>query len=89
MNIKLRPFIKVIPTAAGLLTIPFIVKPIDLTIDKAMEMSVTKVLNGRDRGVSSHHTCPLHFLISSTQATVLYLPAQVKQLKRRGTGGGR
>mmetsp|Transcript_18431 Transcript_18431/g.45841 ORF Transcript_18431/g.45841 Transcript_18431/m.45841 type:complete len:262 (-) Transcript_18431:263-1048(-) len=42
----------VLPTAAGLLTIPFIVKPIDVTIDKAMEMSVSKVLNGKVQGFS-------------------------------------
>jgi hypothetical protein len=32
-----------LPTIAGLATIPFVVKPIDSTIDTAMEMSVTKV----------------------------------------------
>ena len=42
---------KAIPTAAGLAAIPFIVKPIDGTIDTAMEMSVTKALNGKIEGV--------------------------------------
>ena len=38
---------KALPTAIGLMTIPFIVKPIDKTIDWAMEESVTKVLRGK------------------------------------------
>ena len=42
---------KAIPTIVGLGTIPFIVKPIDGTIDTAMEMSVTKALNGKIEGV--------------------------------------
>ena len=41
---------KAVPTAAGLAAIPFIVKPIDGTIDTAMEMSVTKALNGKLEG---------------------------------------
>ena len=41
-----------LPTAAGLAAIPFIVKPIDGTIDTAMEMSVTKALNGKIEGAS-------------------------------------
>ena len=43
---------KAVPTAAGLAAIPFIVKPIDGTIDTAMEMSVSKVLNGKIEGAS-------------------------------------
>ena len=43
---------KAVPTAAGLAAIPFIVKPIDGTIDTAMEMSVTKALNGKIEGAS-------------------------------------
>lgn len=35
--------VKLLPTLAGLGAIPFIVKPIDATVDTAMEMSVTKV----------------------------------------------
>jgi len=42
---------KAIPTVAGIAAIPFIVKPIDETVDTAMEMSVTKALNGRIEGV--------------------------------------
>lgn len=42
---------KAIPTVAGIAAIPFIVKPIDGTVDTAMEMSVTKALNGRIEGV--------------------------------------
>jgi len=38
---------KALPTFIGLITIPFIVKPIDKTIDWAMEESVTKVLRGK------------------------------------------
>ena len=41
---------KAIPTVAGLAAIPFIVKPIDGTIDTAMEMSVSKALNGKIEG---------------------------------------
>lgn len=41
---------KAVPTAAGLAAIPFIVKPIDGTIDTAMEMSVSKALNGKIEG---------------------------------------
>ena len=41
---------KAIPTAAGLAAIPFIVKPIDGTIDLAMEKSVTPALNGKLSG---------------------------------------
>jgi fission process protein 1 len=43
---------KALPTAAGLAAIPFIVKPIDGTIDTAMEMSVSKALNGKIEGAS-------------------------------------
>lgn len=42
---------KALPTVVGLAAIPFIVKPIDGTVDTAMEMSVTKALNGRIEGV--------------------------------------
>ena len=38
---------KALPTTINLMTIPFIVKPIDKTIDWAMEESVTKVLRGK------------------------------------------
>merc|ERR1712072_296759 len=38
---------RALPTFVGLMTIPFIVKPIDKTIDWAMEESVTKVLRGK------------------------------------------
>ena len=38
---------KALPTAIGLMTSPFIVKPIHKTIDWAMEESVTKVLRGK------------------------------------------
>lgn len=41
---------RLLPTLAGLCTIPLIVHPIDTTIDKAMEMSVSKVLNGKVEG---------------------------------------
>ena len=42
--------VKLLPTLAGLGAIPFIVKPIDETVDTAMEMSVTKALNGKLEG---------------------------------------
>ena len=42
--------VSVLPTIAGLAAIPFIVKPIDGTIDTAMEMSVSKALNGKIEG---------------------------------------
>ena len=38
---------KALPTTISLMTIPFVVKPIDTTIDWAMEESVTKVLRGK------------------------------------------
>jgi fission process protein 1 len=38
---------KALPTTIGLMTIPFVVKPIDTTIDWAMGESVTKVLRGK------------------------------------------
>ena len=38
------------PTVVCLAAIPFIVKPIDGTIDTAMEMSVSKALNGKIEG---------------------------------------
>ena len=41
---------KALPTVVGLAAIPFIVKPIDGTIDTAMEMSVSKALNGKIEG---------------------------------------
>ena len=41
---------KALPTVVGLAAIPFIVKPIDGTIDTAMEMSVSKALNGKLEG---------------------------------------
>lgn len=43
---------RLLPTLAGLCTIPLIVTPIDETIDKAMEMSVSKVLNGKVEGAN-------------------------------------
>jgi fission process protein 1 len=44
--------VSALPTIAGLGAIPFIVKPIDGTIDTAMEMSVSKALNGKIEGAS-------------------------------------
>jgi len=42
--------VKFIPTVAGLVSIRFVVKPIDSTIDYAMSTSVTKALNGKIEG---------------------------------------
>jgi fission process protein 1 len=35
-----------LPTLVGLAAIPLIIKPIDMTVDKLMETSISKVING-------------------------------------------
>lgn len=49
------------PTLVGLASIPFIVKPIDVAVDAAMEASVSKVLHGRVAGVGDAATAGVVF----------------------------
>ena len=83
---------KAIPTVAGLAAIPFIVKPIDGTIDTAMEMSVSKALNGKIEGpadagialgvIARASPCPHLFTVAAAIGT-----SPRKGLLYNGTGG--
>lgn len=72
--------VKIISTMVGLCTIPFIVKPIDNTVDKAMEMSVTKLLHDDIKTSSELGVAVATICVCLAVPPVLFKVAEVIQL---------
>jgi fission process protein 1 len=72
----------ILPTLVGLAAIPVIVKPIDATVDKLMETSISKVINGEIKTPEDASTAFMTAMGSFSLPPVMYLlAATIKKLK--------
>lgn len=71
-----------VPTIVGLLAIPLIVKPIDTTVDKLMENSISKVINGE---IKTPEDVSAAFMTTAGSFSVppimFFIAAAIKKLK--------
>jgi fission process protein 1 len=71
-----------VPTIVGLLAIPLIVKPIDTTVDKLMEKSISKVINGE---IKTPEDVSAAFMTTAGSFSVppimFFIAAAIKKLK--------
>jgi len=71
-----------LPTLIGLMAIPVIVKPIDTTVDKLMENSVSKVINGE---IKTPEDASAAFMTTvgsfSVPPIMFFIAAAIKKLK--------
>ena len=71
-----------VPTIVGLLAIPLIVKPIDTTVDKLMENSISKVINGE---IKTPEDASAAFMTTAGSFSVppimFFIAAAIKKLK--------
>ena len=71
-----------LPTLIGLMAIPVIVKPIDTTVDKLMENSVSKVINGE---IKTPEDASAAFMTAvgsfSVPPIMFFIAAAIKKLK--------
>ena len=71
-----------VPTIVGLLAIPLIVKPIDTTVDKLMETSISKVINGE---IKTPEDASAAFMTTvgtfSVPPIMFFIAAAIKKLK--------
>lgn len=70
-----------IPTLVGLAAIPLIIKPIDTTVDKLMESSISKVINGEIRTHEDASTAFATTVGSVSVPPFMYLLADVVKPK--------
>ena len=70
-----------IPTLVGLAAIPLIIKPIDTTVDKLMEGSISKVINGEIRTQEDASTAFATTMGSVSVPPFMYLLADVVKPK--------
>jgi fission process protein 1 len=70
-----------IPTLVGLAAIPLIIKPIDTTVDKLMESSISKVINGEIRTQEDASTAFTTTMGSVSVPPFMYLLADVVKPK--------
>jgi len=66
-----------LPTLVGLAAIPAIVKPIDTTVDKLMETSISKVINGEIKTPEDASAAFMTAMGSFSLPPVMYLLASV------------
>ena len=72
----------ILPTLAGLAAIPAIVKPIDTTVDKLMESSISKVINGEIKTPEDASAAFMTAMGSFSLPPVMYLLAAfIKKIK--------
>ena len=72
----------ILPTLAGLAAIPAIVKPIDTTVDKLMESSISKVINGEIKTSEDVSAAFMTAMGSFSLPPVMYLLAAfIKKIK--------
>lgn len=70
-----------LPTLVGLAAIPLIIKPIDTTVDKLMETSISKVINGEIKTPEDASTAFATTVGSVSVPPVMYLLADVVKPK--------
>ena len=70
-----------LPTLVGLAAIPLIVKPIDTTVDKLMETSISKVINGEIKTPEDASTAFATTMGSVSVPPVMYLLADIVKPK--------
>jgi fission process protein 1 len=71
-----------LPTLIGLMAIPVIVKPIDTTVDKLMENSVSKVINGEIKTPEDASAAFMTTIGSfSVPPIMFFIAAAIKKLK--------
>jgi fission process protein 1 len=71
-----------LPTLIGVMAIPVIVKPIDTTVDKLMETSISKVINGEIKTPEDASAAFMTAMGSFSLPPVMYLLAAfIKKLK--------
>jgi mitochondrial fission process protein 1 len=70
-----------LPTLVGLAAIPLIIKPIDTTVDKLMETSISKVINGEIKTPEDASTAFATTMGSVSVPPVMYLLADVVKPK--------
>ena len=81
-NIVSNDDLHFVPTIVGLLAIPLIVKPIDTTVDKLMENSISKVINGE---IKTPEDASAAFMTTAGSFSVppimFFIAAAIKKLK--------
>src|SRR6056300_278326 len=81
-NIVSNDDLHFVPTIVGLLAIPLIVKPIDTTVDKLMENSISKVINGE---IKTPEDASAAFMTTAGSFSVppimFFIEAAIKKLK--------
>jgi mitochondrial fission process protein 1 len=81
-NIVSNDDLHFVPTIVGLLAIPLIVKPIDTTVDKLMETSISKVINGE---IKTPEDASAAFMTTvgtfSVPPIMFFIAAAIKKLK--------
>ena len=81
-NIVSNDDLHFVPTIVGLLAIPLIVKPIDTTVDKLMENSISKVINGE---IKTPEDVSAAFMTTAGSLSVppimFFIAAAIKKLK--------
>ena len=70
-------FVHILPTLIGLSAIPMIVKPIDTTVDKIMEGSISKVINGEINTPEEARTAMMTTAGSISVPPVMYCLASI------------
>jgi fission process protein 1 len=71
-----------LPTLIGLMAIPAIVKPIDTTVDKLMETSISKVINGEIKTPEDASAAFMNTVGSfSVPPIMFFIAAAIKKLK--------
>ena len=81
-NIVSNDDLHFVPTIVGLLAIPLIVKPIDTTVDKLMENSISKVINGEIKTPEDASAAFMTMAGSfSVPPIMFFIAAAIKKLK--------
>ena len=70
-----------LPTLVGLAAIPLIIKPIDTTVDKLMETSISKVINGEIKTPEDASAAFMTAMGSASVPPAMYLLADVVKPK--------
>jgi len=76
-NLDNNQFVHFLPTLIGLSAIPMIVKPIDTTVDKIMEGSISKVINGEIKTPEEARTAMMTTAGSISVPPVMYCLASI------------
>jgi mitochondrial fission process protein 1 len=76
-NLDNNHFVHFLPTLIGLSAIPMIVKPIDTTVDKIMEGSISKVINGEINTPEEARTAMMTTAGSISVPPIMYCLASI------------